>query len=143
MASNSALGGSVLLWCCISFLLWGKRVNLVALEILLHWPGEKKTFFYVYTSYVFYNIEQWQKRRPGQMWPPGEPDVWERQYCEPCDRSLPHQREKEKERNEETTSVFTQNNQHQHCKQLSKACRGILRPANLDILCLSFNTDWM
>lgn len=34
-------------------------------------------------------------------------------------------RERKRERNEETTSVFTQNNQHQHCNQLSKACRGM------------------
>lgn len=34
-------------------------------------------------------------------------------------------RERARGRSEETTSVFTQNNQQQHRKQLSKACRGM------------------
>jgi len=40
-------------------------------------------------------------------------------------RERESERGREGGRSEETTSAFTQNNQQQHCKQLSKACRGM------------------
>lgn len=47
-------------------------------------------------------------------------------------------RVKERGRSEETTSVFTQNNQHQHCKQLSKACRGMAQTSKFRHSLLEF-----
>lgn len=53
----------------------------------------KKKHYFMFILHVFYNRQRWQRKWPGQMWPPGGPDVWETQYHGPCDGGLPHQRE--------------------------------------------------
>lgn len=92
MARYATWRGSVLLWCCVSILPQGRHAEHLALASLC---CEKKHSF-MFILYVFYDRERWQRKWPGQMWPPGGPDVWETQYRGPCDGGLPHQREAEK-----------------------------------------------